>query len=732
MGKRNGKGRRTRLILAGAGMLAIFLAAGGIYFLLHAKKTGAAVPAQALSVNAGRGTLSTTIVGSGHLENAEAQKIQVAAGLSIETVAVEAGDTVRAGDVLALVDETALTATIAQMQSVISELDEQINEKTGETESQYVTSKVGGRIKKIYAAAKDEVADVMVEEGALLVLSLDGKMAVQVETEADTSAGAAVSVTLSAGTMVSGTVESCAAGKVTVTLTDDGTVFGDTVTVTDGNGQLLGTGTLCIHQPLEVTGTSGQVSVVHVAENQWVEAGEELLTLADVSVSAEYQELLAVRTVYKEKLKELLSLADGCAVTAPVDGVIESVTLTEGSTTAVSSSGSTATEEDPSSIPAVGMAFSGWTAQSSRSTGCMMKLSTGLTQPAELPDEREADISANQDGSLGQTGDGGEREQDAADDQTSEDGQGQKGQGENEGQGHKQDAGDGGQINQQNEVDEEAQQIAGAQQVTGQGTGLDTGLDTIQTETVQQSTGVSQAQTTAEVLTQEVSGNDAEDPFTMPDIQGLQEQVTGFTIAVQDHMLLSVDIDELDILSVEEGQEVQITMDAAEGKIFTGEVTEVSDSTSGGDGSAKYTVEVTVPKDDLMRVGMSASATIVTEKKEDVVVVPADAVQERGPQIFVYTQYDAASGVLSGETQVETGMSDGEKVEITSGLAEGDTVYYQKIESQPSQGDSQKDQQEGMFQFDMNGGGQPGGDMPGGGRPDGAPAAGHMGGSGGQ
>lgn len=717
MGKRNGKGRRTRLILAGAGMLAIFLAAGGVYFLLHAKKTGAAVPAQALSVNAGRGTLSTTIVGSGHLENAEAQKIQVAAGLSIETVAVEAGDTVQAGDVLALVDETALTATIAQMQSVISELDEQINEKTGETESQYVTSKVGGRIKKIYAAAKDEVADVMVEEGALLVLSLDGKMAVQVETEADTSVGAAVSVTLSAGTTVSGTVESCTAGKVTVTLTDDGTVFGDTVTVTDGNGRLLGTGTLCIHQPLEVTGTSGQVSVVHVAENQWVEAGEELLTLADVSVSAEYQELLAVRTVYKEKLKELLSMADGCAVTAPVDGVIESVTLTEGSTTAVSSSGSTATEENPSSIPAVGMAFSGWTAQSSRSTGCMMKLSTGLTQPAELPDVREADISANQDGSLGQTGDGGEREQDAVDDQTSEDGQ-----------GHKQDAGDGGQVNQQNEVDEEAQQIAGAQQVTGQ----DTGLDTIQTETVQQSTGVSQAQTTAEILTQAVSGNDAEDPFTMPDIQGLQEQVTGFTIAVQDHMLLSVDIDELDILSVEEGQEVQITMDAAEGKIFTGEVTEVSDSTSGSDGSAKYTVEVTVPKDDLMRVGMSASATIVTEKKEDVVVVPEDAVQERGPQVFVYTQYDAASGVLSGETQVETGMSDGEKVEITSGLAEGDTVYYPKIESQPSQGDSQKDQQEGMFQFDMNGGGQPGGDMPGGGRPDGAPAAGHMGGSGGQ
>ena len=67
-----------------------------------------------------------------------------------------------------------------------------------------------------------------------------------------------------------------------------------------------------------------------------------------------------------------------------------------------------------------------------------------------------------------------------------------------------------------------------------------------------------------------VSSNSAESSvdnssFQVTDTQGLQEQVTEFTISVQ-------------------------------GEHFTGTVSQASDSTSGSDGSAKYTVEVTLPK----------------------------------------------------------------------------------------------------------------------------------------
>lgn len=46
-------------------------------------------------------------------------------------------------------------------------------------------------------------------------------------------------------------------------------------------------------------------------------------------------------------------------------------------------------------------------------------------------------------------------------------------------------------------------------------------------------------------------------------------------------------------------------------------------------------------------------------------------------KFFVYTEQDD-EGNLSGEQQVTTGLSDGENVEITEGLSEGDVVYYQK------------------------------------------------------
>ncbi len=45
----------------------------------------------------------------------------------------------------------------------------------------YISASVSGRIKKIYAAAGDSVSGVMYEHGALMLLSLDGYMAVDID-----------------------------------------------------------------------------------------------------------------------------------------------------------------------------------------------------------------------------------------------------------------------------------------------------------------------------------------------------------------------------------------------------------------------------------------------------------------------------------------------------------------------------------------------------------------------
>lgn len=157
-------------------------------------------------------------------------------------------------------------------------------------------------------------------------------------------------------------------------------------------------------------------------------------------------------------------------------------------------------------------------------------------------------------------------------------------------------------------------------------------------------------------------------------------ETVAFTLAKQNNAKISVDVDELDILSVEENQTASVTLDALENEIFTGTVTKISNTASAGNGSAKYAVEITVPMDEKMRIGMSASASIQVSSAEDTLVLPMTALQQKGDETFVYTAKDK-DGSLSEAVTVQTGLSDGQNVEISSGLYEGTEVYYTKTSS---------------------------------------------------
>ena len=150
-------------------------------------------------------------------------------------------------------------------------------------------------------------------------------------------------------------------------------------------------------------------------------------------------------------------------------------------------------------------------------------------------------------------------------------------------------------------------------------------------------------------------------------------QMTAFTIASGSKMLVSIQINELDINAVEVGQKADITMDALENKTFSGKITAIR--TASTDGAASYIAEITLKRKDGMRTGMSASASIKVAEAKDVIVIPIDALQEDGDSYFVFTGKDRENNPTDKKS-VETGISDGKNVEITSGLKEGDTIYY--------------------------------------------------------
>lgn len=159
------------------------------------------------------------------------------------------------------------------------------------------------------------------------------------------------------------------------------------------------------------------------------------------------------------------------------------------------------------------------------------------------------------------------------------------------------------------------------------------------------------------------------------------EKVTAVSFYSGSEVKIAVSIDELDILDIEKGQAAAVTLDAVSGEAFAGEITAVSQSASAGSGNTKYTVDVTLDKSTDMRIGMSATVVITTHEKDSALVIPVAALQEKESKVFVYTSTDE-DGALTGEREVETGISDGTNAEILTGLSAGDTVYYEQTDSE--------------------------------------------------
>ena len=637
----------------------------------------------------------------------------------------------------------------------------------------------------------------MLEHGALLVLSVDGKMAVDltdpalVPSEEDT-----VTVTLSSGIQVEGTVEKVSDNECTITMTDSGVGLGDTATVTDEEGNSIGAGTTYIHQPLQVTGTAGSISEVNVSEDEAVDSGDTLLTLDEDSITAEYEVLYGKREALAETLTELLNLAEKGTITADMDGTIEEIYVSDEGTSDSSATSdskgvqvSDMTYTKVSGIQTVNLSC---TKSSGIQTSKMSYTSKSAVRVVNVSDTDEtaeiftddtenmeetpsqpekqtiylsmADTSTGNAQTLGiavprtggspQTqivssdnsytgtiswnpGDStfqpaaiyqaavtlyaGEGYQFAADSvnqvisgvlsgvslssdgstlsftitfpetegSTEEPGDSSDDSGSTEGnqggstypedsQNDTENSGSDTQEEEENGItDGESQAPSGTQDndtETTQNTGNTQGGGS--TSTGITGSGNASGGNSTETQTSDTRQSEEVETQTDTDSQ-YSTDTTAFTISGDTSMLLSVSVDELDINSVTQGQTADVTFDAIEDKTFEGTVTKVSNTASASGGVAKYTVEITVPKDEKMKAGMNASATITIEEKENIVTIPVNALQERGEEVFVYTEQDD-EGNLSGEQQVTTGLSDGENVEITEGLSEGDVVYYQK------------------------------------------------------
>lgn len=319
--------RIIRTVLIVIGILALILVGLVFYLQKRVEQRFASAEAEVLRHEVTTGTIHTTVSGSGALAQVDVENITVPAGVEITEVLVEDREAVSQGDILATVDMATVMTALADIQGQLDELDKEIADAKGDTVSSVIKAGVSGRVKRILAEVGTDVTACMAENGALAYISLDGFMAVDLQTDALTR-GEKVSVLRGDGTELAGTVESSLGGRATVLVTDNGPAYDEEVTVLLEDLQ-VGTGRLYIHNPLAVTGYAGTVSGVSVRENAKVFNNTAIFNLKDTSFSANYDTLLRQRTDLEETLMELLAIYRAGAVAAPFDGSVSSVLYDE-------------------------------------------------------------------------------------------------------------------------------------------------------------------------------------------------------------------------------------------------------------------------------------------------------------------------------------------------------------------------------------------------------------------
>jgi multidrug efflux pump subunit AcrA (membrane-fusion protein) len=235
-----------------------------------------------------------------------------------------------------------------------------------------------------------------------------------------------------------------------------------------------------------------------------------------------------------------------------------------------------------------------------------------------------------------------------------------------------------------------------------------------------------QRQTTLAKAQKELANYSLKAPFdgvvASVDAQKGESISSGGTVAtlITEQQVAEISLNEVDVAQVEVGQKVTLTYDAIEDLQISGSVAEVDLIGTTNQGVVSYTVTILFDtQDERIKPGMSVSATIITEIKQEVIVVPVGAIKTQGDVSYVELVPDGASlgaasinGViletLPQQQIVEVGISNDTVSEIISGLAVGDYVVSRTITGTTGAGSTQA-QAPSLFGGTTGGGARQGG-----------------------
>ncbi|MBI4428769.1 MAG: efflux RND transporter periplasmic adaptor subunit [Ignavibacteriales bacterium] len=174
------------------------------------------------------------------------------------------------------------------------------------------------------------------------------------------------------------------------------------------------------------------------------------------------------------------------------------------------------------------------------------------------------------------------------------------------------------------------------------------------------------------VLNRTVEVGDPVTPLT-----SFQEGTVLMKMANMERLIFKGTVDEIDVGKMKEGMETEIKVGALPNDTVKGFLRKIWLKAEKKDNATVFPIEILIPgaKNTTLRAGYSANASIIINKKTDVLTIPERVVTFRNDSAFV----KVPAGLSQEEKLIKTGLSDAINVEVVSGLKEDDEVFEKPV-----------------------------------------------------
>jgi len=175
------------------------------------------------------------------------------------------------------------------------------------------------------------------------------------------------------------------------------------------------------------------------------------------------------------------------------------------------------------------------------------------------------------------------------------------------------------------------------------------------------------------VLSKTVEVGDPVTPLT-----SYQEGTVLMKMANMERLIFKGTVDEIDVGKLREGMDAELKVGALPADKISGKLYKISLKAEKKENATVFPIEISVPKakNTTLRAGFSANASIIIQKKDSVLTIPERVVTFRNDSAFVKLALAAGK---EEERVIKTGLSDAIKVEVISGLKEGDDVFEKPV-----------------------------------------------------